>query len=205
MEHVTAPRLVSRFLAVLIITCGCCVTVRANWLCHQRGIKRGSKMPQVPGHADLDALRKRLRWNDRTTPRRMLETFYFAIYCYDLAPELITNAIDCLDYSAVGKEVGERNAALMAHELNSIATRQDIALYSVPDERDLAGGSYVLVDHDPIHIAVARQPDGRWRFDAQTVKQIGMMRLASASRPARDPGSSHEAGRRPHRPRGHDA
>ena len=35
------------------------------------------------------------RWNDRTTPRRMLETYFFAIFCYDLAPELIVNAIDC--------------------------------------------------------------------------------------------------------------
>ena len=45
------------------------------------------------------------RWNDRTTPRRMLETFFFAIYCYDLAPELIVNAIDCLDYSEIGNDV----------------------------------------------------------------------------------------------------
>ena len=108
----------------------------------------------------------------------MLETFFFAVFCYDLAPELIVNAIDCLDYSVVGKDVGERNAALMAHELNSILTKQDIALYSVPDEKELAGERHVLVDRDPIHIVIARQPDGRWRFDGQTVGRIGMMRLA---------------------------
>ena len=140
--------------------------------------KRRSKVPQVPGFAHLDVLRRKLRWNDRSTPRRMLETFFFAVFCYDLAPELIVNAIDCLDYSVVGKDVGERNAALMAHELNSILTKQDIALYSVPDEKELAGERHVLVDRDPIHIVIARQPDGRWRFDGQTVGRIGMMRLA---------------------------
>ncbi len=35
------------------------------------------------------------RWNDRTTPRKALETFYFAISGHDRSPDLIVNAIDC--------------------------------------------------------------------------------------------------------------
>ena len=76
----------------------------------------------------------------------MLETFFFAIYCYDLAPELIVNAIDCLDFSKIGKRGDEGDAALMAHELSSIASRQDIALYGVPDRADVDGGRWVLVE-----------------------------------------------------------
>ncbi len=122
-----------------------------------------------------------VRWNDRSTPRRMLETFYFAIFCYDLAPQLIANAIDCLDYTGVGKGISERDAALMAHELNSIITRQDIALYSVPNE-EVGSKECVLVDREPMHIVLERQADGNWRFDARTVKQITTMRLETIRR-----------------------
>ena len=52
------------------------------------------------------------RWNDRTTPRKMLETFYFAVSGYDRVPALIANAIDCLDLSGLDPRcAGERDAA----------------------------------------------------------------------------------------------
>src|SRR5438477_12155904 len=71
----------------------------------------GSSSPTRPVRSATEIA----RWNDRTTPRRMLETFFFAISCYDLAPELIVNAIDCLDFGKIGQEVNERDAALMEH------------------------------------------------------------------------------------------
>ncbi len=177
MVHVSASRLVCRVLAVLVTICGYSMAHA-----QQAGPSAGAKaqIESAPGaRAARRSSAEVARWNDRTTPRRTLETFFFAIFCYDLAPELIANAIDCLDYSGVGKVVSERDAALMAHELDSIVTRQDIALYSVPDEQDTAGKSCVLVDRDPIHIALERQPDGKWRFDPQTVKHIASMRLAN--------------------------
>jgi MscS family membrane protein len=130
--------------------------------------------PAAPRRSAADVA----RWNDRTTPRRTLETFFFAIYCYDLAPELIVNAIDCLDYSGVGKFVKEQDAALMAHELNSIVCRHDVALYSVPDEK-VDGEEWTLATNPTQHITLQRQKDGRWRFDARTVREIGTMRLES--------------------------
>jgi MscS family membrane protein len=120
------------------------------------------------------------RWNDRSTPRRMLETFFFAIYCYDLAPELIVNAIDCLDLSGLGHGVSEGDAALMAHELNSIVSRRDVALYSVPDDPKLSQPSWTLVADRNFSISLEQQTDGRWRFGAATILNIPAMRIESS-------------------------
>jgi MscS family membrane protein len=118
------------------------------------------------------------RWNDRTTPRRTLETFYFAITGYDRSTGLIANAIDCLDLERLDPEMRERDAALLAHQLEFILNRQAIPLYSVPNHTE--GDRVVLDEVAGQPIALARQADGRWRFDAETVGRIGRLRrLAS--------------------------
>jgi MscS family membrane protein len=118
------------------------------------------------------------RWNDRSTPRKTLETFYFAISGYDLSPDLIANAIDCLDLKALDPAMRERDAALLAHQLEFILNRQAIPLYGVPDRPDT--DRVVLDEVAGQPIALARQPDGRWRFDSETVGRIGRLRkLAS--------------------------
>jgi MscS family membrane protein len=162
MQHVSASRSGCRVLGILLLMSGCFAVAHAR----QTGPSAGAKAwiesaTGAKAHAPRRSAEEIARWNDRTTPRRMLETFFFAIFCYDLAPELIGNAIDCLDYRGIGKEIGERDAALMAHELNAIVTRQDIALYSVPDKQDAGGKACVLVDRDPIHIGLERQADGK--------------------------------------------
>jgi MscS family membrane protein len=180
MQHVSASRSYCRVLGILFIVSGCTIVVEAHQAESSAGaIAQIENATGAKAHAPRHSADEIARWNDRTTPRRMLETFFFAIFCYDRAPELIANAIDCMNYSGIGKETCERDAALMAHELNSIITRQDVALYSVPDEKDVRGGTCVLVDRDPIHIGLERQADGKWRFDAQTVKRIATMRLES--------------------------
>ncbi|MFO0960109.1 MAG: mechanosensitive ion channel family protein [Isosphaeraceae bacterium] len=108
----------------------------------------------------------------------MLETFYFAIYAYDLAPDLIVNAIDCLDLGAMDPKERERDAALMAHELNGILTkRSDLPLYGVPEKTDAS--TVVLVDDGPMRIVLERQGDGRWRFTRDTVERIPRMRVGA--------------------------
>jgi MscS family membrane protein len=114
------------------------------------------------------------RWNDRTTPRKTLETFYFAISGYDRSPGLIANAIDCLDLKGLDPEMRERDAALLAHQLEFILNRQAIPLYGVPDRPE--GDRVVLDEVGGQPIAVARQLDGRWRFDSDTVGRIGRLR-----------------------------
>ena len=60
-----------------------------------------AKAPHAAGRASGRKLEDPARWNDRTTPRKTLETFYFAISGYDRSPGLIANAIDCLDLTAL--------------------------------------------------------------------------------------------------------
>jgi MscS family membrane protein len=118
------------------------------------------------------------RWNDRTTPRKTLETFYFAITGYDRAPGLIVNAIDCLDLDGLDPELRERDAALLAHQLEFILNRQDIPLYGVPDHPE--GDRVVLDEVAGLAIVLEHQDDGLWRFDAPTVGRIGRLRKLSA-------------------------
>ncbi|WP_406693940.1 mechanosensitive ion channel family protein [Singulisphaera sp. Ch08] len=136
--------------------------------------KAATSKPEYSGAKPSEAA----RWNNRTTPRKMLETFYFAITGYDRSPSLIVNAIDCLDLNGLDPEMRERDAALLAHQLEFILNRQGIPLYSVPDRSE---GDRVLLDEvagQPI--TLVRQPDGLWQFDATTVGRIGRLRkLAS--------------------------
>ena len=67
----------------------------------------------------------------------------------------------------------------MAHELNSILTKLDIALYGVPERSDVDGDRWALVERGSTRIGLQRQPDGRWRFDAATVAQIPSLRAES--------------------------
>jgi hypothetical protein len=112
-----------------------------------------------------------------------LETFYFAISGYDRSPGLIVNAIDCLDLSGLDPEMRERDAALLAHQLEFILNRQDIPLYGVPDRPE--GDRVVLEEVAGQPIVLARQADGLWRFDAETVGRIGRLRKLAAAASAR--------------------
>ncbi|MFO0908025.1 MAG: mechanosensitive ion channel family protein [Isosphaeraceae bacterium] len=114
------------------------------------------------------------RFKDRSTPRRTLESFWFAIYCYDETPALIVNALDCLDLGGLDPEMRERDAALMAHQLNFITTRLDIPLFSVPEKP--VTDQVKLTDVPGFHLVLQRQPDGSWRFDRETIAGIARMR-----------------------------
>ena len=88
----------------------------------------------APGEKPAKKPEDPARWNDRSTPRKTLETFYFAITGYDRSTGLIANAIDCLDLVGLDPDMRERDAALLAHQLEFILNRQAIPLYSVPNQ-----------------------------------------------------------------------
>ncbi|MFO0910393.1 MAG: mechanosensitive ion channel family protein [Isosphaeraceae bacterium] len=151
----------------------------------------GSRADEAPARPDTSAstappntfetpLEKIAPFNDRTTPRRTLETFWFAVLGYDLTPALIVNAIDCLDLGAIDPAMRERDAALMAHELNFITSRLDIPLYTVPEKTTAT--RVTLTDAPGFPIVMTRQADGRWRFDRETITAIGRMRAAISER-----------------------
>ena len=75
-----------RLFAPLLLGC-----LPATGATPQPGPSTPAVTPRPANAADV------ARWNDRTTPRKTLETFYFAISGYDRSPGLIANAIDCLD------------------------------------------------------------------------------------------------------------
>ena len=96
----------------------------------------------------------------------------------------------------------ERDAALLAHQLEFILNRRAIPLYGVPNH---PGGDRVVLDEvagQPI--ALVRQADGRWRFDAETVGRIGRLRrlAADGQHEAQEARARH--GRGPDRPERHD-
>ncbi len=138
-----------------------------------------AQAPQSAVPASGPKLDDPARWNDRTTPRKTLETFYFAISGYDRSPGLIANAIDCLDLTALDPAMRERDAALLAHQLEFILNLQAIPLYGVPDRPD--GDRVVLDEVAGQPIVLARQLDGRWRFDSETVGRIGRLRKLASS------------------------
>src|SRR6516165_904345 len=140
-------------------------------------ISAQTPLPKAPPRAAADSGRTPdnvARWNVRTTPRKTLESFYFAISGYDRLPSLIANAIDCLDLTALDPAMRERDAALLAHQLDFILNRQAVPLYGVPERPD--GERVVLDEVAGQPIVLARQPDGRWRFDSETVARIGRLR-----------------------------
>lgn len=159
------------------------MTQRASWigrivLLASLGLA-GSAIGEEPKPPRLETKGDVARWNDRSNPRKMLETFFFAIYVYDLAPELILNAIDCLELGDMDPQTRERDAALMAHELNGIiARRSDVSLFSVPAKP--SGDRVILAEGADALIAIVRQPDGSWRFSRETVERIPKMRAAAA-------------------------
>src|SRR3712207_3996642 len=103
---------ISRLSLALVALVGSFPTVRA-----QAPDRTG---PSHPDPAPDRVLADVTRWNDRSTPRKTLETLYFSIIGYDRSPGLIVNAIDCLDLDGLDPEMRERDAALLAHQLDFI-------------------------------------------------------------------------------------
>jgi MscS family membrane protein len=111
------------------------------------------------------------------SPREMLKTFYFAVILYDLFPEMIADAIACLDLDAVQPRPALDDAAPLALNLENILNRLALPLNGVPDQA--AGDAVVLYDRDRIRLALCRCPDGGWRFDAPTLARMPAMHRAA--------------------------
>jgi MscS family membrane protein len=126
------------------------------------------RSPYEPDRPVADKLR---------SPRETLKTFYFAVLLYDLFPEMIADAIACLDLDGVQPRPALDTAAALALSLENILNRLALPLNSVPDQP--AGDAVVLYDTDGIRLALRRCPDGAWRFDAPTLERMPAMRRAA--------------------------
>ena len=114
------------------------------------------------------------------SPRETLKTLYFAVLFYDLFPEMIEDAVACLDLDAVQPRPATEDAAMLALDLEHVLQSLALPLSSVPDEE--AGDAVLLHDGDGIKLALQRGQDGGWRFDAATLGRLPAMRRAAQQR-----------------------
>ncbi len=104
------------------------------------------------------------------SPRETLKTFYFAVLLYDLFPQMIEDAVACLDLDALQPRPRGEDAAKLALDLEYILQGLALSLSSAPDETE--GERYVLYDAQVFLVAMQRGSDGGWRFDAATLKWL---------------------------------
>jgi MscS family membrane protein len=114
------------------------------------------------------------------SPREALKTLYFAAILYDIFPEMIADAVACLDLDEVHPRPTPADAAMLALDLENILDSLALPLSRVPDEA--AGDAVVLHDAGPATLSMRRGPDGGWRFDAKTLGRLPALRLAAAER-----------------------
>ncbi len=126
-------------------------------------------------HSPVDAdrpLAEKIR-----SPRQTLKTLYFAVLLYDLFPQMIEDAIACLDLDALQPRPRGEDAAMLALDLEYVLQGLALPLSGVSDEA--TGQRYVLHDAEGFILAMQRGPDGGWRFDAATLERLpAMLRLA---------------------------
>jgi MscS family membrane protein len=114
------------------------------------------------------------------SPRETLKTLYFGVITYDLFPQMIDDAIACLDLEMLQPRPGFEDAALLALDLEYVLASLALPLKNVPDAG--AGERFVLYDADGLHLALRLGADGGWRFDAETLAHVPAMRRALRER-----------------------
>ena len=113
-----------------------------------------------------------------TSPRETLKTLYFAVVAYDFQPQLIFEAVACLDLDPA-RASDPAEAARLAIDLEQVLRTLCVPTHGVPEYP--GGDTVTVVDADGFKIALARGADGLWRFDRDTVDRIpAMSRTAQA-------------------------
>jgi MscS family membrane protein len=114
------------------------------------------------------------------SPRKALETLYYAVIMYDIFPEMIADAVACLDLDELRPRPAAAAAAMMALDLENILDSLALPLSGVPEET--VGESVVLHDDGEARLSMRRGADGGWRFDARTLRRLPALRRAAAGR-----------------------
>lgn len=113
-----------------------------------------------------------------SSPRETLRTFFFALNTYDRFPEMIEDALACLDLDCW--KMGREEGTFLALELEKVLSYLEIPLRSVPGElsaeMEPGEASLILFDADGFKIGVRQTAPGVWRFDGNTLKRVPAMR-----------------------------
>jgi MscS family membrane protein len=119
-------------------------------------------------------IRERLR-----SPREMLKSLYYSIATFDLYPQMIDEAADCLDLGSL-PPISPEEVSFMALELERILQGIDLPLKAVPDNS--INEKLTLYDADGFKITSRLCADQCWRIDADTLERIPAMRRAASER-----------------------
>jgi MscS family membrane protein len=112
------------------------------------------------------------------SPRETLKTLYFAILTYDLFPQMIEDALACLDLDGLQPRPAPEDASMLALDLEYVLQSLALPLSGVPDQG--AGAQVVLYDAAGFRLVMRPSADGGWRFDAETLARVPAMRRAAA-------------------------
>ncbi len=158
------------------------------------GLQAQEKTPPANPHADVgpilkdQALASKLHSPVETrpplaerlhSPREMLRSFYYGVATFDLYPQMIDEATDCLDLGSMPPISGEE-ASFLVLELERILQGLDLPLKSVPDHSK--NETAILYDADGFKICARRCQDNCWRIDAETLERIPTMRRTAGER-----------------------
>lgn len=112
------------------------------------------------------------------TPIETVRTLCFAADCFKLKPEIISEAVQCLETDKDSLTTHSIN--LLAMELQEILDElspQLTGLNVQPDQNQVT-----LYEDNGVKMALHRGTDGLWRFDRETVSKIPLLRKVSAEK-----------------------
>jgi|GEM_PF-302987 len=108
----------------------------------------------------------------RETPRKLLETFYFAIEGAEFQPDLLETAAKCLDNQSFMGDPA--TLTLSAVHLGEVLDHFDLSHIAAPEKTTAT--SHVVLKEADFTISMRLIPGDGWRFDADTVSAIPEMR-----------------------------
>jgi MscS family membrane protein len=158
------------------------------------GLRAQEKLPAAPPRADLgpilkdQALANKLHspvdarppvFQRLRSPREMLKSFYYAVATFDLYPQMIDEAADCLDLGSM-PPISPEETSFLVLELDRILQGLDLPIKSVADNS--LAEKVTLYDSDGFKISARRCPDNCWRIDAESLERIPTMRRVAGER-----------------------
>jgi len=105
------------------------------------------------------------------SPRETVKTLYFSVIAFDFRPQLIEDAIACLELDPA-RQRQTSEAALLALQMEEVLKGLNLPLNALPEHPEL--NRVVIYDADSFHIGMHRT-DEQWRFDRETLDRLPLM------------------------------
>jgi MscS family membrane protein len=113
------------------------------------------------------------------SPRETLRTLYFSIIAYDHRPELMDEAVACLELGP-DSVAQPAESARLAIDLEQVLRTLCVCIREVPEKPDR--DRVTIVEDRDFKITLERGKDGLWRFDRETVQRIPAMARKALAR-----------------------